>query len=260
MADKRMNGKIALITGSSRGIGLEIAKAYIDEGAKVYMHGSKESSIKSIAESLNMPYVFCDLSYFDSVKVMAEGLLKKEQKIDVLVNNAGYEVRSPIENFSPDDYDAIMNINLKAPYFLTQFLLPLLKNSGKDAGLGGASVINVSSVHEDLPCEENGPYCMSKSAMKMMTQVCAIELARYNIRVNNLSPGAIETDMNRDIIDEIGRHKFNTWIAAGRVATCKELREPAVFLATAASSYMTGTSLLIDGALSKNLVPYAREV
>lgn len=256
----RMKGKIALVTGSSRGIGNEIAKAYIEEGAKVYLHGSKESSIKDKAEQLGMPYVFCDLADIQSVKKMVGSIKDKEHELHVLVNNAGFEVRSYGECFSEKDYDSIMNINLKAPYFLTQLLLPLLKEGAKNSGIGGVSIINVSSVHEDIPCEENGVYCMSKAAMKMMTQISAIELAKYNIRVNNFSPGAIETDMNTEIIDTIGRDKFNKWIAAGRVANCMECREPAIFLATEASSYMTGTSLLLDGGLSKNLLPYAREV
>ena len=133
---------------------------------------------------------------------------------------------------------------------LTHLLLPLLKKSS------GASVINITSVHETIPYPHNASYSMSKAALCMFTRVMALELAPHKIRVNNLAPGAVETDLNRDVLDRIGRDKFAEWIPLGRVATADEMIPPAVFLASDASKYITGTTLYAEGGYIHNLVRY----
>ena len=143
--------------------------------------------------------------------------------------------------------DAIDKGNTKSAYVLLQKLLRALKKAGR------ASVINVTSIHQKVPVRENGYYCMAKASLGMFTKVAALELAKYGIRVNNLAPGAILTDMNRELVEAMD---FEQWIPIGRVGRADELIGPAVFLASDASSYVTGTTLYVDGGYSENLLQY----
>ena len=152
-----------------------------------------------------------------------------------------------MEQGSREEMDAVYNVNAKAPYFLVQKLLPALKQAGK------AAVINVTSIHQRVPVRGNGYYCMAKSSLAMYTRVAALELAQYGIRVNNLAPGAILTDMNRELVEQMD---FDRWIPMQRVGRAEELAGPAVFLASEASSYVTGTTLFVDGGYSENLLRY----
>ena len=167
--------------------------------------------------------------------------------LDVLVNNAGFETHCPVESAMEEEMDSVYNVNAKSPFFLLQKLLPMLRKSE------GASVINVTSIHQKVPVRENGYYCMAKASLSMFTKVAALELAKENIRVNNLAPGAILTDMNRELVENM---EFEQWIPLERVGRAEELVGPAVFLASAASSYVTGTTLYVDGGYSENLLRY----
>ncbi len=121
------------------------------------------------------------------------------------------------------------------------------------------SIINITSIHQTVPYPNNAAYSMSKAALAMFTKVAALELAPRHIRVNNFAPGAVETDINRDVLDAIGRDKFQEWIPLGRVAITREMIGPALFLASNASSYVTGTTLYADGGYRQNLVRYRPE-
>ena len=191
--------------------------------------------------------MYGDLRDTDALDGMLRPLLDKLDRLDVLVNNAGFETHRPVEQGSREEMDAVYNVNAKAPYFLVQKLLPALKQAGK------ASIINVTSIHQRVPVRGNGYYCMAKSSLAMYTRVAALELAQYGIRVNNLAPGAILTDMNRELVEQMD---FDRWIPMQRVGRAEELAGPAVFLASEASSYVTGTTLFVDGGYSENLLRY----
>jgi gluconate 5-dehydrogenase len=133
---------------------------------------------------------------------------------------------------------------------LTQRLLPLLKAAP------GASIINVTSIHDTVPYPGNFAYAMSKAALAMFTRSAALDLAPYGIRVNNLAPGAVATDLNREVIEAIGDEKFREWIPLGRVAQSDEMVGPAIFLASDAASYLTGATLYADGGYMQNLLRY----
>ena len=183
-------------------------------------------------------FSYGDLSTKQGYKKLVDDIKLRESKVDILVNNAGIEYHKSVEEGDNEYLDSIYQINCKTPYFLVQELLPLLKKSNS------ASIINVTSIHDIVPVRENSSYCMSKASLAMYTKVAALELAKEGIRVNNLAPGAIATDMNKDLLDKMN---FGQWIPLQRPGRCDEFIGPSVFLASEASSYMTGATLYIDG-------------
>ena len=258
--------KTAIITGGGRSvledgqcgsIGYGIATAYAKEGANLVLTGRNLQKLTEAKEELETKYqikvlaIQADVNENADNEAVITSVVQQAAdtfgRIDVLINNAGFETHSAIENAEEDSMDAIYNVNTKSPYFLLQKLLPALKKAGR------ASVINVTSIHQKVPVRENGYYCMAKASLGMFTKVAALELAKYGIRVNNLAPGAILTDMNRELVEAMD---FEQWIPIGRVGRADELIGPAVFLASDASSYVTGTTLYVDGGYSENLLRY----
>lgn len=242
-----LTGKTALVTGGTRGIGLAIALGLKEAGADVWIHGSRRESTEKAAAQYGFSYLYGDLKDSKSLETMVKPLMDSTDTLDVLVNNAGFETHCPVESAMEEEMDSVYNVNAKSPFFLLQKLLPMLRKSE------GASVINVTSIHQKVPVRENGYYCMAKASLSMFTKVAALELAKENIRVNNLAPGAILTDMNRELVENM---EFEQWIPLERVGRAEELVGPAVFLASAASSYVTGTTLYVDGGYSENLLRY----
>ncbi|MBS5144949.1 MAG: SDR family oxidoreductase [Butyricicoccus pullicaecorum] len=242
-----LTGKNVIITGGTRGIGFAIAKGMQAAGANVWIHGSNKERTEAVAKQHNFSFLYGDLRNIDALDVLLEPFWTECEKLDVLVNNAGIETHRSIADGKEDAMDEIYNVNTKAPYFLLQKLLPALKKAN------GASIINVTSIHEKVPVRENGYYCMAKSSLAMLTKVAALELAKFGVRVNNLAPGAILTDMNQELVEAMD---FGEWIPMQRVGRAEELAGPAIFLASDASSYVTGTTLFVDGGYSENLLRY----
>lgn len=242
-----LSGKTIFITGGTRGIGLAVAKGMQAAGGNVWIHGSDEGRTKEIARQHQFRYVSGDLRSQDWLDEMLRPIYEQESKLDVLVNNAGYESSALVEEGRTEELDCVYQVNAKSPYAILQKLLPLLKQAN------GASVINVTSIHQTVPVRGNGHYCMAKASLAMFTKVAALELAKDRIRVNNLAPGAILTDMNRELVQSMA---FEQWIPMGRVGMAEELIGPAIFLASGASSYVTGTTLYVDGGYSENLLRY----
>ena len=238
-----LTNKVALVTGSSRGIGRAIAEAFEKAGARVWYHGTKPLPDRK-------HHVAADFTRTADAQRLAETIGRTETRLDILVNNAGIEPVMPLTAMDMERFDTCFAVNVRAPMQLTTALLPLLQASGN------GSVINVTSIHDSVPYPHNSAYSMSKAALAMFTKTAAIELAPLGIRVNNLAPGAIETDINREIIDQIGGDKFAEWIPAGRVGTVDEVVGPALFLASDAASYVTGATLYADGAYRHHLVRY----
>jgi NAD(P)-dependent dehydrogenase (short-subunit alcohol dehydrogenase family) len=248
--DFGLRGKVALVTGSSRGIGRAIAEALAEAGAKVYSHGRNGQARETTGNGGRGEFLAADLASRADVDRLCRILEEKEDQLDILINNAGHEILAPLADLDPRDFDRQIEINLRAPVFLSRALLPLLKASS------GASVVNVTSIHESTPAPANGPYCMAKAGLAMFTKVAALEWGPLGIRVNNLAPGVIETDMNREVIEAIGSENFATWIPAGYVAAASMIVSAALFLSSDASAYVTGTTLRADGAYSLNLLRY----
>ena len=242
-----LTGKVALVTGGTRGIGLSIAKGLKEAGAKVYIHGSKMENTAKVAKENGLFYVYADLKDKTQRDCMLESFKEQEDKLDILVNNAGIESAVGILNSEESVLEDVYKVNAQSPYFIIKELIPLMKNAN------GASVINVTSIHETVPVREQSYYCMSKAALAMFTKVAALEFAKYGIRFNNIAPGAIETDMNRDLIHTM---EFDKWIPLGRVGNTNELVGPTIFLASVASSYVTATTVTVDGGYEQNLLRY----
>ena len=246
----QLQGKVALVTGSTRGIGKEIARGLAAAGARVWVHGRGAEEVRQLATEINGAFIQADLAQESDVQRLAETIGASEERLDILVNNAGFEVIMPVEQMQMDVFDTIWRVNVRAAIQLTHLLLPLLKKGTP------SSIINVTSIHDSMPYAQNSAYAASKAALAMFTRTSAIELAPCGIRVNNLAPGAIATDMNQEVIAQIGEQNFREWIPLGRVGNSEEMIGPALFLASQASSYVTGTTLYVDGGYLQHLVRY----
>lgn len=249
-----VEGKYVFITGSTRGIGREIAKGFIENGSKVIIHGRNEEATAKVCKEIGaFDYVAAQLSDMDEVYSLIEKLKYKLERLDVLINNAGFEDHCSVETMTEEMLDKIYNINTKSHYLLTSKLVELLKKAENP------SIINVTSIHQVVPVRENSPYCMSKAALAMFTQVSALEFGPLGIRVNNLAPGAIRTEMNAGLIKELEEEKgfeFGKWVPLGRVGDAKEMIGPCIFLASNAASYITGATIYADGGYKENLLRY----
>lgn len=245
-----LSSRVALITGSTRGIGRAIAEGFVDAGARVYIHGRGAPNGEELAESIGARFLAADLERPEEIERLASDLRAAEPYLNILVNNAGIEIGANLERLEPDVLARVMQVNFNAPVQLTRLLLPSL------IAAPSAAVINVTSIHDSIPYFGNGAYTAAKAALAMFTKTAAIELGPEGIRVNTLAPGAVETDINRDVLDQIGRDRFQEWIPLGRTARTCELVGPAVFLASDAASYVNGATLIVDGGYSHNLVRY----
>lgn len=248
-----LSGKIALVTGASSGIGRAIARGLANAGARVWWHAKSAADFATSggADAVTGGRMLAaDLSRAEEIDALVARFAAQEARLDILVNNAGLERPMPIETLERDVFDLTIAVNARAPLLLVQGLLPQLQASGK------ASVINITSLHADVPYRTNVAYCMSKAALAMFTKTAGLELAPLGIRVNALAPGAVATEINREVIEQIGRDQFASWIPAGRVAEVGDIVGPAIFLASDAAAYVTGATLVADGGYGMNLVRY----
>lgn len=246
-----LEGKTALITGGTRGIGAAIARGFVAAGAKVYIHGRDREIGEISARQIGARFLKADLLDPEASAQIDSAL--PEPVLDILVNNAGAEVIMPFENWRMDVFDRIWQVNVRSLVDLTRKMLPRLKSSP------ASSIINVTSIHGRMPAPHNIAYSMAKAAVEMFTAGLAVELGPLGIRVNNLAPGATRTDMNSAMLDRLGPHTFDQWVPLGRVGSTDEMIGPALFLASEASSYLTGSTLTVDGGYVHNLLRYRAE-
>ncbi len=241
-----LEGRVALITGGSKNIGKAIAKAYVSQGAKVYISARDVERCAQTAEELGCQYLPADISTLDGVKELQEAFSQRENKLDILVNNAGAAWGAPFEDFPEKGWDKVMNLNLKSPFFLLQAFYPQLKVTGQ---LGSpAKVINIASIDGlRLNAWETYSYHASKSGLIHLTKRLAATLIKDNIVVSGIAPGAFASDMNiaaRDSGDAVAKA-----IPAGRIGTDEDLAGAAIFLASRAGDYVVGHTLVLDGGL-----------
>jgi glucose 1-dehydrogenase len=243
-----LEGKVALITGSGQGIGQVIAIRMARAGADIIVHDRKiaEETAAAIRKLGRRVFVFQgDLANLnDNRRVIAEGV-QALGKIDILVNNAGVERRADFWEITEADYDFVLNINLKGTFFVTQdFVKQLL--AGKRPG----RVINISSVHEELPFPHFATYCASKGALKMLCRDLAVELGPFGITVNNIAPGAIETPINKNLLSNPALLQALLGnIPLGRLGTPDDVASLTTFLASDEAGYVTGATFFVDGGL-----------
>lgn len=250
----KLDGKVALVTGSGQGIGQAIAIRLAQEGADVVVDDRKigESAEETAAEIKKLgrrTYVFQgDLSNLDDNRRMIAETVSALGKLDILVNNAGVEKRADFWDVTEADYDFVLDINLKGTFFATQdFVRHLLdtKRPGR--------VINISSVHEELVFPHFSTYCASKGALKMLCRDLAVELGPYGITVNNIAPGAIETPINTKLLNDPALLKaLVSQIPLGRLGQPSDVSGLAAFLASDDAAYVTGSTFVVDGGLLRN--------
>jgi NAD(P)-dependent dehydrogenase (short-subunit alcohol dehydrogenase family) len=245
----RLEGKAALVTGSTKGIGLGIARAYAREGARVIVNSRSAADCARIARELGEPAIAiaADLSRTDEVRRLAkESRAALGGRIDILVNNAGQPRVAPSESLPEADYRYTMDLNLTCCLVLTQEIVADMLAAGEGC------IIHVSSMNGSVPFPQRLAYCVSKAGLNMMTRVMAIEWAARGVRVNAIAPGYVETDFIKSLAARgiLDTDKLARRTPMGRIGRPEEIGEVAVFLASSSASFITGEILTADGGWS----------
>lgn len=249
-----LDGKTALVTGGSRGIGLMIAEGLVRSGVKVYISSRKADVCAEVAEHLSQ-YGTCvampaDLSTVEGVHGLARDLAGREEALHVLVNNAGATWGAPLDDYPDSAWDKVMATNVKAPFELTARLLPLLEAAAVEGD--PARVINIGSVDGmRVPDTENYAYAASKAAIHMVTRQTAHRLTGSNITVNAIAPGPFPSKMMAFILDQDGGERLvSSTVPLGRIGTPEDMAGTVIYLCSRAGSYLTGAIIPVDGGIS----------
>lgn len=250
----RLKDKVALITGSSQGIGRAIAERFAREGAQVVINYNRGvAGAEEVLAAVNAVggrglIVQADLGKVADIRRLIHTAVEHFGRLDILVNNAGLETHAPFWEVHEDDYDRVLNVNLKGVFFATQAFVQQLqvrKQRGK--------VVNISSVHEELPFPNFTAYCVSKGGVKMLMRNLGVELGPLGININNIAPGAIETPINTKLLNDPTKlGALLGQIPLGRLGQPQDVASLAVFLASDESDYVTGSTFYVDGGLTWN--------
>ena len=245
-----LKGRSALITGGSRGIGRMIAEGFLAQGARVYISARKADACRQTAEELSAfgPCIALpgDVSTLAGAQALAAAYAQHETSLDILVNNAGAAWGAPFDDFPESGWDKVVDLNLKAPFFLTQTLAPLLR---KAAEVQAAKVINIASIDgQSVNPMETYSYAASKSGLIHLTRRMALRLIQDNIVVSAIAPGAFASEMNRDARDH--GDAVAARIPARRIGEPEDMAGAAIFLASRAGDYVVGSTLTVDGGVT----------
>ena len=245
MSDLDFTGKVVLVTGSSRGIGAEMIKAFGQRGAKCVVNyftdpqGQNKADADAVAKELKDPLVIdCNVTEPQQVEAMMKQIQDRHGGLDVLVNNSGIIRDRTIKKMSLEEFESIVRVNLSGTFNVTQKAMPILRAGGR--------VINMSSVSGQMGLFGQANYSSSKAAIIALTKVSARELARQNITVNAIAPGFIDVGMSKGMPDEVTEN-FKKQIPLGRLGDVKEIVDAALFLASPMASYITGHVLNVNG-------------
>ncbi|MEI6081030.1 MAG: glucose 1-dehydrogenase [Verrucomicrobiota bacterium] len=250
----KLEGKTALVTGSAQGIGQAIAIRLAQEGADIIVddrtlgQSAQETADAITALGRRVHMIQGDLANTeDDRRVISEGV-EKMGKIDILVNNAGVEKHADFWDVTEEDFDFVLQINLRGTFFITQDFVNHLRATNRPG-----RVINISSVHEELPFPHFSTYCASKGALKMLCRDLAVELGPLGITVNNIAPGAIATPINTSLLNNPQLLALlESKIPLGRLGKPEDVSGLAAFLASDDASYVTGATFVVDGGLLHN--------
>jgi glucose 1-dehydrogenase len=250
----RLTGKVAAVTGGDQGIGRAIAERLAQEGADVAIcyrknkDGANEVVSRITAAKRRAAAFQADVGKVSDGQRFIEEAVAALGKVDILVNNAGLEKRADFWDVTEEDFDAVLNVNLKGMFFITQAVVRHLQQTGRPG-----KIINISSVHEELPFPHFASYCASKGGIKMLTRNPSIELAPSRITINSIAPGAIETPINTKLLnDPVKLKELLENIPLGRLGKPEDVAGLASFLASEETDYVTGTTFFVDGGLLWN--------
>jgi glucose 1-dehydrogenase len=249
-----MENTVALITGSAQGIGRAIAVRLAQEGAKIVVEDRSDSqmaeqTLEEVRQAGSDGCVIAgDVSKVADIQNVIAQAVAKMGRIDVLVNNAGVERNAPFLDATEADYDLVLDVNLKGAYFMTQAFARHLRETQR-----GGRIVNISSVHEELPFPHFTSYCASKGGMKMMMRNLAIELAPLGITINNVAPGAVGTSINDKLLNNPAQlNALLGNIPLKRLGKPGDVANAVLFLASSEADYITGTTIYVDGGLLWN--------
>jgi glucose 1-dehydrogenase len=251
-----LDGKVALVTGAGSGIGYTIAQRFARGGAAVAInylgHGDEAQALARDLRAAGAEAVAleADVSDKSSVESLVEQIVQDFGRLDVLVNNAGIEKSQPLLEVDEATWDRTLAVDLKGPFLCLQAAARRMKE-----GAGG-SIVNISSVHEDLPFPSFTPYAAAKGGLRMLMRNAAVELAPFGIRVNNIAPGAIATPINAAALADPAKvRRLGEIVPLMRIGKPEEVAEVALFLASDRSSYVTGSTYYVDGGLIRHAEP-----
>lgn len=248
-----IKGKVAVVTGGSRGIGLMIARGFVEAGARVYISARKAqacdeaaAALSKIGECISVP---ADLGTMSGVSHLTEEVARREKSLHILVNNAGATWGAPLDEFPDSGWDKVMGINVKGVFYLTVKTLPLLRAAASQAD--PARVINIGSIDGlRVPLFENFSYSASKAAVHMLTRHLAHTLVKDNITVNAIAPGLFPSKMTEFLFQGAGEEGATQHVPLGRAGRQDDIAGACIFLSSRAGSYLTGAVIPVDGGVS----------
>jgi glucose 1-dehydrogenase len=251
-----LKNKVAIVTGGNSGIGQAIVLELARQGASIVIDyvahpEATEALERQIAKLRDQSIgVEADVSKFVDLRKLVDTAVSRFGRVDVMVNNAGIETRTSVLDTTEDQYDKVMAINLKSAFFGTQLAAKQMIKQGN-----GGRIINVTSVHEDWPMPGNTAYCLAKGGMRMLTRTAGVELARHNILVVGVGPGAVATPINLSTMQDPAKlAQLDAAIPLGRMARPEEIASVVGFLAGDGASYLTATTIFADGGIMQGSV------
>lgn len=242
-----LSGRVALVTGGSKGLGLAMARGMAEAGADIFICSRHEEELRRAVKTINdglsgrVEWMVTDMGDRKQVQALANAALERLGRVDILINNAGTNCPQPIDEIRDEDWDRLMELNLNSVMALTRALVPQMKERR------WGRIIHISSILGLGAKEGRGTYCATKSALVGFARAIALDLGPFNITCNCIAPGPFLTDLPLKILTDAQKKQFSDKTALGRWGNPEELAGPALLLASEAGSYITGTTLLVDG-------------
>lgn len=247
-----VQGQVVLAVGASRGIGKALAGGFAERGATVIIAGREQATLeearRDIVREVPVEVVVCDVAKAEDIAALVQAVVAKHGRIDTLLNVAGINVRKRVENYTPEEYDRILDINLRGHFLVAQAVGREMLARGRGA------IINIDSLNTYAPLTGVTPYAMSKGGVTMMTRGMALEWGSRGVRVNAIAPGFFPTSLSKKLWSDPKMQEWGRTVTPlGRLGDVAELVGTAVFLASEASAFMTGQVLRVDGGISAGI-------